>query len=79
MCVGYEVDIYDVVLSVQKEYPQIRIYLVISQMADLHEMRVINERNIVKRRGFDDFILLLAIQCIASGACSQLIAVRRCR
>lgn len=35
---GYEIDAYDVVLDVQKEYPQIRIYLVISQMTDLHEM-----------------------------------------
>lgn len=54
---GYEVDAYDVVLEVQKEYPQIRIYLVISQMTDLHEMGVRDGDQVIERRGFDDFIL----------------------
>ena len=54
---GYEIDAYDVVLSVQKKYPHIRIYLVISKMTDLHEMGVWDESSIIKRRGFDDFIL----------------------
>ena len=54
---GYEVDAYDVVLDVQKEYPHIRIYLVISKMTDLHEMGVCDAAYVVERRGFDDFIL----------------------
>ena len=52
---GYEIDAYDVVLDVQKEYPQIRIYLVISQMTDLHEMGG-DSSYVAERRGFDDFI-----------------------
>ena len=54
---GYEVDAYDVVLDVQKEYPHIHIYLVISKMTDLHELGVRDEPYVVERRGFDDFIL----------------------
>lgn len=54
---GYEIDAYDVVLDVQKEYPHIRIYLVISQMTDLHEMGVRDGAQVIERRGFDDFIL----------------------
>ena len=54
---GYEIDAYDMVLEVQKEYPDIRIYLVLSKLTDLHEMGVWDEAYISKRRGFDDFIL----------------------
>ena len=54
---GYEIDAYDVVLKVQQEYPHIRIYLVISQMTDLHEMGVRDGAQVIERRGFDDFIL----------------------
>lgn len=54
---GYEEDVYDVVLSVQKEYPKIRIYLVISQMRDLHETGDIYRGDWIERRGFNDFIL----------------------
>lgn len=54
---GYEIDAYDVVLDVQKEYPHIRIYLVISRMANLHEMGVRDGAQVIERRGFDDFIL----------------------
>ena len=54
---GYEIDAYDVILDLQKEYPHIRIYLVISQMTDLHEMGVRDGAQVIERRGFDDFIL----------------------
>ena len=54
---GYEIDAYDVVLKVQQEYPHIHIYLVISQMTDLHEMGVRDGAQVIERRGFDDFIL----------------------
>lgn len=54
---GYEIDAYDVVLEVQKKYPQICILLVISQMTELHKMGDNNDNYIIKRRGFDDFIL----------------------
>ena len=53
---GDEGDAYDTVLEVQKEYPDIRIYLVISQMTDLHEMGVCDAAYVAERRGFDDFI-----------------------
>ena len=54
---GFDVDAYDVVLELQKEYPDIRIILVISAMTDLNEMGVKDEIQVVERRGFDDFIL----------------------
>lgn len=54
---GYEIDAYDVVLDVQKKYPQIRIYLVISKMSDLHEEGVCDAGYVAEKRGFDDFIL----------------------
>lgn len=54
---GYEITCYDIVLEVQKKYPQICILLVISQMTELHKMGDNNDNYIIKRRGFDDFIL----------------------
>ena len=54
---GYEIDAYNTVSKIQKEYPQIRIYLVISQITDLHEMNIRDGDQVVERRGFDDFIL----------------------
>ena len=56
---GYEENAYDEVLSVQNEYPKIRIYLVISQMRDLHETGDIYRGDWIERRVFDDFILPL--------------------
>ena len=54
---GYEVDAYDVVLELQKEYPHIRIIFVISNITDLHEIGGVYDKNCVQeRRGFDDFI-----------------------
>ena len=54
---GYEIDAYDVVLALQKEYPNIRIIFVISNITDLHEMGGVYDKNCVQeRRGFDDFI-----------------------
>jgi uncharacterized phage-like protein YoqJ len=52
---GYEIDAYDVVLDLQKEYPHIRIIFVISNITDLHEMGG-NASYVAQRRGFDDFI-----------------------
>lgn len=52
---GYEIDAYDVVLELQKEYPHIRIIFVISNITDLHEMGG-DPSYVARRRGFDDFI-----------------------
>ena len=54
---GYEIDAYDTVLEVQKEYPSIRIILVISKITELHEVGERDRCNNVERRGCDDFIL----------------------
>lgn len=54
---GYEKDAYDVVLSVQEEYPKVHVYLVISQMNDLQKAGDIYRQNLAEHRGFDDFIL----------------------
>lgn len=54
---GYEKDAYDVVLEVKKEYPQIRVILVVSNMAKLNEVGGDGSCYIVHRRDFDDFIL----------------------
>ena len=53
---GYEIDAYDTVLEVQKEYPSIRIILVISKITDLHEVGAPKDTYIPERRSFDDFI-----------------------
>lgn len=52
---GFEIDAYDVVLELQKEYPHIRIIFVISNITDLHEMGG-DSSYVAQRRGFDDFI-----------------------
>ncbi|MBQ8481406.1 MAG: hypothetical protein IJ532_02590 [Alphaproteobacteria bacterium] len=54
---GYEIDAYDVILDIQKEYPDIQIILVISAMSDLHEIGIGDGKQVIERRGFDDFIL----------------------
>ena len=56
---GYEKDAYDVVLAVQREYPKIQIYLVISKMSDLHKTGFSEEDEVIRRWGFDDFIFPL--------------------
>ena len=53
---GYEIDAYDTVLEVQKEYPSIQIILVISKITDLHEVGAPKDTYIPERRSFDDFI-----------------------
>lgn len=55
---GYEIDAYDTVLEVKKEYPDIRIILVISKISELHEIgeKADDDDYIIERRGFDDFI-----------------------
>ena len=53
---GYEIDAYDTVLEVQKEYPSIQIILVISKITDLHEVGAPKDIYIPERRSFDDFI-----------------------
>jgi hypothetical protein len=52
---GYEIDAYDVVLEVQKEYPHILIYFVISKVTDLNVIGYSPGYEFIKR-GFDDFI-----------------------
>jgi uncharacterized phage-like protein YoqJ len=54
---GYEIDAYDTVLEVQKEYPNIRVILVISKITELHEVGERDRCNKVEKRGCDDFIL----------------------
>lgn len=54
---GYEIDAYDVILDLQKEYPDIQIILVISAMTDLNIMGFRDGPQVIERRGFDDFIL----------------------
>ena len=54
---SYEVDAYDTILEVQKEYPQIRIHLIISNITDLHEIGSVYCEKCTERRGFDEFIL----------------------
>lgn len=54
---GYEIDAYDVVLAVRREYRHIKVYLVISAVTDLNEMGGIYYKQGNKRRDFDDFIL----------------------
>lgn len=53
---GYEIDAYDVVLEVQKQYPKIKIYFVISSVPELNAIGANNDGGYIKRRGFDDFI-----------------------
>ena len=53
---GYEIDAYDTVLEVQKEFPGIRIILVISKITDLHEVGTPKDTYIPERRSFNDFI-----------------------
>ena len=54
---GYEKDAYDVVLEVQKEYPQISVILIISKMTELNEFGIDESDYVAHRRDFDDFIL----------------------
>lgn len=54
---GYEIDAYDMVLEVQKEYPQIKVILVISAATDMNEVSMHGDTSAVRQRSFDDFIL----------------------
>lgn len=54
---GFETDAYDTVLEVQKDFPQIKIILVISQTTELNEINRITPNLIREKRGFDEFIL----------------------
>ena len=53
---GYERDCYDVVLDVQKDYPQIYIYLIVSKMSEINEVYTNAISRVIVRRYFDDFI-----------------------
>lgn len=50
----FEIDAYDVVLELQKEYPHIRINLVISAITDLNEVGGIYYENCPERRGTEE-------------------------
>lgn len=53
---GYEIDAYDTVLEVQKEYPNITITLVISKITELHEVGECDAHYVQKRRPCDNWI-----------------------
>ena len=53
---GYEKDAYDTVLEVQKDYPNIRIILVISKITELHEVGECDAQYVQNRKPCDDFI-----------------------
>lgn len=52
----FEVDAYDTVLEVKKEYSDIKIVLVISKISELHSTSKNCIESVIKRRGMDDFI-----------------------
>lgn len=53
---GYEKDAYDTVLEVQRDYPNIRIILVISKITELHEVGECDAHYVHQRRPCDDWI-----------------------
>lgn len=53
---GYEKDAYDTVLEVQKDYPNIRIILVISKITELHEVGECDAHYVHQLRPCDDWI-----------------------
>ena len=53
---GYEIDAYDTVLEVKKEYPNIHITLVVSKITELHDIGECDYQYIHQRRACDDWI-----------------------
>ncbi|MBQ7660069.1 MAG: hypothetical protein IJS26_04980 [Alphaproteobacteria bacterium] len=54
---GFEEDAYESVLEVKKSYPDIKIILVISKLAELHPTGLDDRHLIYRGKYFDDFIL----------------------